>query len=193
VTAILGIDVPVDPGTHTIVAASPGHHEWKTEVVLSDEGKTVTVSVPELAEAGTVSNVVAPAERPSVVAAVVWPHKTSPSSAMSGLRKLSIGLAIGGVAGLAYGSAEGLHGNNLESQSNKNCPMITPCNGPGLQENIDARNAATQANIGFAVGGVLALGAVVTWFVGAPHASDRMTLVPTVEAHTTGVAFEGRF
>jgi hypothetical protein len=171
-TGLVGIDVPADPGRHALSAAAPGRAPWQTEVTLRDEGKTVAVTL--FAE---------PPPPPTVVT-----EAPAARTGLSGLRKLSIALAVVGVAGLAYGTAEGVNGDNLEHESDKACPKVTPCTGAGLQENVNARNAALQANIGFAVGGALAAAAVVTWFVGAPRATDRMAIVPTVGAGGAFVA-----
>src|SRR5215472_8294419 len=42
--ASLGVQVPVDPGRHTITVSMPGHAVWREDVILSErERRTVTV------------------------------------------------------------------------------------------------------------------------------------------------------
>jgi hypothetical protein len=189
-TGLLGVDVPLDPGAHHVVATAAGHPPWQTDVTLKDEGKTVVVAVPQLDAAGATPPVVA--TQPTTAPA--QPTETPPPAAgMSGLRKLSIALAVGGVAGLVLGTVEGASGESAESASDKLCPHVTPCTGAGLQDNVNARNDANVANIGFVVGGVLAAGAIVTWIVGAPKQTDRMTVAPVLGGGTAGVALSGRF
>jgi hypothetical protein len=47
-SAALGEAIPVDPGTHQVRAEAPGYESWRTSVVASTPGQTITVDVPAL-------------------------------------------------------------------------------------------------------------------------------------------------
>ena len=50
VTSFVGSDEPIDPGTYTFVARAPGHKPQTVTADLRAEGKTVDVSIPDLAD-----------------------------------------------------------------------------------------------------------------------------------------------
>jgi serine/threonine-protein kinase len=58
-----GSPVPVDPGTHQVIASAPARQAWQSSVVVEGQGKVVTIEVPLLAGVAT-------AEQPPPVAAV---------------------------------------------------------------------------------------------------------------------------
>jgi hypothetical protein len=47
-SASLGLDMPVDPGTHHFVVTAPGKKPWSTEVATPPEGQTLSVTIPVL-------------------------------------------------------------------------------------------------------------------------------------------------
>jgi len=70
VTALIGTDVPVDPGSHVVEASAPGYKSWKQTVAVQGDGSTVDVPIgtlDKLAEpapvAGTPAHVDAPLPR----------------------------------------------------------------------------------------------------------------------------------
>jgi hypothetical protein len=48
VTALLGSSLPLDPGSHEIVASAPGYTDWKTTITIAGEGTTANVTVAAL-------------------------------------------------------------------------------------------------------------------------------------------------
>ena len=58
ITASVGVPVPVDPGKHVIAASAPGRIEWATSADASEEGKVLSVTIPELEKVPEVHAVV---------------------------------------------------------------------------------------------------------------------------------------
>ena len=50
ISQLLGTAIPVDPGDHAIEASAPGFVTWSTRVHAVDEGKTVGVTIAQLAK-----------------------------------------------------------------------------------------------------------------------------------------------
>ena len=57
-------ELPIDPGTHLIVASAPGHVAWQHELKIG-EGEKLTVEIPALAADPKAAEVHAPAEAPA--------------------------------------------------------------------------------------------------------------------------------
>jgi hypothetical protein len=61
VTVLVGVDEPVDPGSYTFVARSPGHQPKTVLADLRGEGRTIDVSIPDLeTQAAPMAPVVVP-------------------------------------------------------------------------------------------------------------------------------------
>ncbi len=74
--ATWGIPVPVDPGTHTIVASAPGRRSWQTTANVTSGGLPVVVTVPALEREVSAPPSVASAP---VAAAPVAPAPVAPA------------------------------------------------------------------------------------------------------------------
>ena len=170
-----GAAFPVDPGKHTVTAKLAGRRAFEIEVDAK-EGKTVTVTIPELAVAPV-------AEATSAAPVVATPVAPEPKEKSS---QRTIALVVGGagVVGLGVGVVLG-----LSAKSKYDGASCT--DGHCDQSGYDTRNDAIKtANVGSIVGGLglLAAGAgAVLWFT-APS-SDAAT----VGVSPGGVALRGRF
>jgi len=108
VTALVGSDVPVDPGEHAIVATAPGRESWHGTTTAGGDGTTVSAQIGELEAApGTGSGkrfggviVLAGASTDGVVA--------NPSSCSGGSGQVC-GHGVSGVLGAAVSARVRLH------------------------------------------------------------------------------------
>jgi serine/threonine-protein kinase len=197
-TAVLNTAVPVDPGSHTIVAEAPGFKPFKTEVSIGKGGKRYVV-IPTLealpapvAPAPVV--VTPPAPSPSVVidrepaapAATVIVHDT-----WSGTRKAAVVVGLLGAAAVGGGVYFGLRSDDEQSRSDAICPQTVCADAEGLRLNDDAQSSAMKANIFLIGGGAAVAVATVMWFVGKPE--ERTVIAPSIGNGQLGAALVGRF
>lgn len=197
-TAVLGTDVPVDPGSYRITAVAPGYKPWQLDITLAIRGKR-QITVPTLEREApppvAVSNKtidIAPPPRAEPPMQVVYrPVPVRRESSWTTSREAAVGVAaLGGIA-FGAGAYYGLHSNDLESRANKVCPG-TMCGDPvGLSLNRDAQDSATRANVLFVVGGAAAATATVLWIVGAPD--EHHEIRPAIGPDGVGATFTGRF
>jgi hypothetical protein len=186
--------VPVDPGDYVVSGEAPGHEAWSTRVHVVTEAQKVSVEVPRFKQLDQLAP--KPVAKPAPVAAPEEPEQVDrPSSpaVFTGMRTAAIAVAVVGVLGITGGIVFGSKAKSIESQSDAMCPTTTSGSPQGLQLNQDAKSDALYANIGFVVGGVAIAGAAVMWFVGAPKASDHVSLAPISNGHDLGVALGGSF
>jgi hypothetical protein len=180
--------VPIDAGDYELAATAGGYRRWSGQVRIDREAQKVEVDVPALApEPRPVAPEpvarAAPPAPPSDDAEP--PRRDPPRSRWTVSREVALGLAAVGAAGVGIGIGYGLHGRQLEQQSDARCASAT-CDDPrGLSLNADARHAGRIANVGFAAGGGLFATAVVLWLVGGPR------VTPVVAADRVGIALAG--
>jgi hypothetical protein len=184
--------VPIDAGEYELTAEAPGYVMWIKRVTLAGEGQKASVNVPVLEKqavpaepAKTHHKKPAPADMPLPPEQPVQPVE-QPSS-WTGTRKGAIVIGILGLAAAGGGLAFGLHGNDLETQSDALCPTTSCNNAMALQLNSDARSAALYSDIGYIAGGALVGTAIIMWIVGSPG------VTPVVAPDRVGLAFEARF
>ena len=203
VTASVGIESPVDPGTYEIAASAPGYAAWSIKVSAAREGGTVQVTVPALDKQTAVpppDHVPPPPDhttplpgRPAVVG------ETSSGSS----RKL-IGLSVGGAGVLATGV--GLYFGYRASSKWSDAQALCP--GPSGAECPDAStktmaddltsSAKTAGNVSTVlVGvGVAAVATGVVLYVTAPKhgpAEHALRIVPTASPDGFAVTAAGSF
>ncbi len=198
--------MPVDPDEYTVSAEAPGYKPWSKTVEVNTKSKTVEIPPlepepepkpkPKRAEPRDTGGAAEDAEPAGGhdAGAVVGPTP----SGWTGRRKLSLVLAVVGVAAAGAGIPLGMHANTLERESDDICGHSTCHEADAVALNGSARHYALGANIGFAVGGAAVVGAAVLWFLGAPHASetarrDNAAVIPSFGAGQVGVAFARSF
>jgi hypothetical protein len=209
--------VPVDPDEYTISAEAPGYKPWSTSVVVKTKSKKVVVPVldkrPEprrearraeatrSADDGDRTERAEPRDRersvddarPSPRDRELSSGEAHPAAPMTGKRKWSIALAAVGVAAIGAGVGLGVHANKLEDEANRGC-STTLCNTQEpVSTNLQARHYALGANIGFATGGALVVGAAVLWFLGAPRSPEAVSILPTLDRNRVGIGFARSF
>lgn len=207
--ALWNQSVPVDAGDYELVASAEGFLPWTDHVRIAREAQRAEIEVPALSPRPAPSprprpaEEEAPAERATVAAAAsrqadgdgdaddTAPQRDAPPpSRWTGTRKLAVGLAAAGVAGVALGATFGLLGRDREHKSDAICPKDA-CDDPrGLSLNADARRDGLVANISFAAGGGLIATAAVLWLIGGPRAAS---VTAVVTGNRIGVALAGGF
>jgi hypothetical protein len=186
--ALWGTEVPVDPGSYTLVAEAPGYLPWEKEVELTEEGATIQLEVPALE----------PAPEDTVEDEPV----VAPSGGDGGLSTglLVSGIVSGGlgVAGLGLGTAFLVIAKGKDDDSLAFCDPNDPtlCS----QEGVDLRDeAVTSQTIGIAglvTGGVLAVTGVAlivsAFYVGDDEADD-VAVAPWAGPEGAGLVGRMRF
>jgi hypothetical protein len=155
--AAWGTRIPVDPGTHVIVATAPGKAPGRLEVKVGPEGDSQTATLAALQDAPAPP----PPPPPVVVAppppvAPVQPPEAPPAQAgLSTRRTLALGLVGLAVVGIGVGSYFGL--TAISKHDDPNAPG-------NLDLNNQAKFNADASTVSFVVAGVaLGVGAFL-WF-----------------------------
>lgn len=141
----------IPPTAQALVARAPGHRERKLALPAERTPKT---SLEVVLEA-----------EPEQVA------RPSSPSRFTGTRKLALGAAGLGVVGLGFGVVFGRSSKNLEEQAFDRCPVPDDCASPDVANGLiaDADQAATRANLSFALGGAALAASVALWILGSPE------------------------
>ena len=195
--ATFGTPLPIDPGTHTIIATAPGRQSWRK--VLWIESRRMQISVPVLERvpvtrpdsAPKVALVGAAVPEP-VPPPVVTVTRTEPArSRWTVTRGISAALAVGGVGALATGTYFGLRSRDLREQADLRCPTAACGDPAGLRLNDEAQSDASLANILFAAGGTAALASIVLWFAGSP--GETTIITPSIGDRRAGLSVARSF
>lgn len=192
VDALLGVETPVDLGDYAIVARAPGYAESRTTASVTEEAKTVVVSVAlhrPIAEpiAPPVAPVVAPAALPS------------PAGEPPGRPMLAIVALGGGGALIAGGVVFGVLASQRWDDAKAACGGGSAC--PSVAALSHAQNLTSRArafgdiSTGLVVAGALAVGAGTYLWLRAPASSSAVTarLAPDVNPTGAGLVVDGRF
>jgi len=174
--------VPVDPDEYTITARAEKREEWSTTVKVKTKDKVVVVPALERATGNRTSPKKKEAEEPAVPDG---PNKN---------RSLTIGLAVGGGAAIAIATGFAFHSKSLQSRSDERCPT-TSCDDPGAVDlNRRARSEGWIANVGWGLGVVAGVAAIVAWSVGGTEPKERsISVSPVFTEERAGFVFGGRF
>lgn len=194
---------PIDGGVHRITASAPGARTWSTTLDVDVEGARATLAIPKLPTAdqppappragSPTALTVDAADGGDVDAAPTPARDRHMPGRVTGLRKVAIGVGVVGVAALAGGTVLGLKARGDQADADAICPTTTCDDDHALALNQAARTNGTRANILFAAGGAAVISATVLWFVGAPAARGGTAFVPTINAHSVGLAMQGGY
>jgi len=183
-TALLGAKRPVDPGKHTVRAASGSQPPREASVTVA-EGQTETI---------TLDMGVAVAGAPLAVGGAPVPGAPPPaadagSSAGSGRRPVGFAVLGVGVAGLAVGAITAGLAASKHSSLLQQCPggHCSPSLQPTLQSDVDSYRTLGGIAVGGLVGGAVLAAAGVVLVVSAPKAQTvGATLTPVIGAGFVG-------
>lgn len=188
-TALIGVEQPVNPGRHEVVATAHGKSGTADLSVAEGERKTLTVAladdpnaVPTPAEPETSTGPAPTAPTPAE------PGKDEPAGSMQ--RTLGwVGLGVG-AAGLGVGVVTGLMASSKHASAEESCPDQRCAEGSSGADDLEAfRSLRTVSTIGYAVG-IVGVGAGVTLLLTAPK-SSHAGVSPWIGVGSAGVA--GRF
>jgi hypothetical protein len=195
-----GSSIPVDPGTHVVVANAPGFEEFSTEVVVEQPGQTVTVHIPPLTPKPLVVASPAPVPetqpaqpaQPAPPPALPPPVAERPVDPGSGQRTLAIVIGSVGLGGVALGSVYGVMAKgSWDDATDAGCSNGTCPTARAQDYSDDANSQATVSTISMAAGGAL-LGAGIVLYLLAPE-QESTTFVPQVTQHSAALGLGGRF
>ncbi len=191
--------VPLDGGAHVITGKAPGHEPWQTTVELGVEADKRSVEVPRFKALPTlvspVRSLPAPEEPATVTSELPPVSAQAEPSPWSPRRKLALGIAAGGVVAAGAGIGFGLAARSARSDALATCPpaACTETAAAAAQEQNDrARRHALLANVGYAVAGAAAVGAVVLWFTAKPERRSSLALAPAL-GESQGLVVTGGF
>jgi hypothetical protein len=190
-----GTAVPVDPGRHELSASAAGKQRWQHTLDASEEGKTITVTVPALADPPKPVAPIAPVTTtpPRLPPPPKAPVKeTPPPSFFSGTQRMA-GLVAGGagVVSLGIGSAFGAIAMSKQAESNDGpCDADNFCNAAGKELRRQAISAATVSTATFVVGSVALAGGAVLFFTAPTPARPSP---PRVSVGPGSILFHGSF
>ena len=111
-------------------------------------------------------------------------------------RKVALGTGVAGVLAVGAGVFFGLQAEGYKDDAAKLCPS-NPCadadEANALSEKADSR--ALLANISYASGAALIIGATVLWFVGSPSDGnqDEVAITPQITPAFVGLGVSGTF
>lgn len=204
--------LPVDPGTHTIVASAPGKKTFTKTVEVASEGDRAVVVVPALEDAPRPPAEPPPpaAEPPRVVPAEpdattappearprafdhVYDTRAPSSSSWNAQRTVSLLVAGVGVAGVGVGTYFGLRSKDARDDSRAYCSGDA-CTAEGVELRRDALRDGNISTMAFGVGAVALGTGAVLWFT-APKRDSRglAQKAPTVSPHGLGLRVSGTF
>ena len=153
--AALGVALPVDPGEHEVTTQAPGGEVTEVRVTLGKgEKKQVTLKVKV-------------ASPPPQVVPSAPPERLPETETTHGPGGQRVGAYVAGgvgVAGLILGGVMGGLALGKKSDIQKNCNFPDDprgCNDTGLADVSSARTMGTVSTIGFSIGGVGVVTAVV--------------------------------
>jgi hypothetical protein len=175
--ALIGVEMPVDPGTHRVAASTQSGARAMQTVTLT-ESET---------ERATLDLVGSTAVKLSASAA----GDSAPTSTGSSQRTWAyVSLGLGG-AGLATGVVTGLMAANRHASAEENCPDSKCVAGSSGENDVAAfRSLRPVSTVSYVIG-IVGAGAGVTLMLTAPKSKDRGHVAPFVGIARVGIG--GRF
>lgn len=147
-----GAPIPVDRGSHAVVAKAPGRKTSQQDVAVAADGSQLAITIPDLPEGGGTTVTTA---RPT----------TGPASGSGGSWQLPVGItgiAVGGVGIILGGVFGGLAlSKNGESNDGPCDEETNVCTDEGLDLRDEALTFSYVSTAGIIVGGVLAAAGIV--------------------------------
>jgi hypothetical protein len=184
--ALIGVEQPVDPGEHELVAVGTGKR-GSARITLA-EGETKTVDVALLDAPGAAPT--AAGAEPSAPRGPASADQAEPSGGFPHATLGWIGIGVG-AAGLGLGVVTGLMATSKHSSAKEGCPEGKCAEGSTAADDMESfRSLRTFSTIGYAVG-IIGVAAGAGLLLTAPAQPSASHVSPFVGIGTAGVA--GRF
>lgn len=186
--ALIGVEMPVNPGAHELSARSQSGAGATAKVVLTESA----IQVIELTLTARATRKLPPRTGSDVPGLNQDLHALpGPDADGSAQRTWAyVGLGIGG-AGLGTGVIAGLLASSRHSSAESSCPDSKCAPGSSGAKDVDAfRSLRTVSTLSY-VAGVVGVGAGVTLMLTAPKSDNRRYVRPYVGIGRLGV--QGRF
>jgi hypothetical protein len=180
VTALVEVEIPIDPGSHTIRSSSTGHAEASSTITITKEGTHHEADAPvgKDAAADDKHPAVAPPQGHGGRHAIAW------ISTIAGVGAAGVGLYFGRTALQKW------------DQSHKFCDDMNNCDAQGRVLVDDAKQAALKADVLVGVGGGLILVGAIVWLTTPSEAAPtpsavavRPVVSPSFVGGYVGVSF----
>lgn len=172
----LGVPLPVDPGSHTVVARAPGRAEGTKTIALA-EGETGRVDVAPGGPAPVQPGPAGPGAEPA---------RAAPSGGLGPLVWIGFGTAL---VSAAVGTVTGIVALDHASEADRDCPNRT-CTDPEALDRIDTgRTMGTISTVAFVVAGAGAAVGVVGLVTGGRRTDPSVAL----RVGPSGAFVAGRF
>ena len=198
--AAFGTAIPIDAGTHRVVATAPGK-QWET-VVQAVESKTARIALPrELPArpgalvAGTAA-IGAPVDGVTTTSAdtmaSIPPVVEHPSGTQRVLGWIVAGL---GVAGLGVGAGFGLSSIGKRDDARNHC-VADQCDADGVRMRDEAIKSGNIATVATIAGGAALVGGIVLVLTapkGTREQTGKLRAVPTAAQNGGGFLLQGTF
>jgi len=178
--ALIGVEMPINPGKHVLQAEAPGVTAAPVELSLQEaEKKSVELRV-ELASSPPVK--VEPTPPPAVVA------PDQPAASRPWQRTTAFVAGGIGVAGLATGVITGLMASSQHSKAEEQCPDHRCVEGSSGADALDSfRSLRTVSTVGYVVGAVGLAAGVTLYFTAPAPASKRGALGVFMNVGSAGI------
>lgn len=143
-----GMNLPVDPGSHTVRATRPGRREWSKRVRVA-EGDTLEIAIPPLASEPATTP---PPPEPPAVSEGSTATAKSPQAEASAAPVWAWGALAIGTLGLGVGSYYGLRAHSEKQKIDADCDRQSCGTQAGMDAEAAANRFATYSTVAFTVG-----------------------------------------
>ncbi len=192
ITSALGVETPVDLGTHALVARATGFADWTQRIEITLEGKAKAIEVKLVKQDSPPP--VDPIGPPTPVAPVMSPL-ADPGPPFSP----KLGLIVGGVgvAALATGVVFGLVAKGRYDDAQFLCgeedQLCSPADIDSANASVDsARSAATISTVAV-IGGAALVGAGIGMYLYARSTESAVQVTPGGGGSALGLTLGGSF
>lgn len=189
VDELIGVAIPVDPGSHSITASRAGHRPWSSTVAADTPGETIVVTLPEL------ERLPEPPTPPLALEPTVPAVRSVPDdSRRRSRRRTALGLAsAGGLALIGAGVTGGLARLAWNDAQSTGCVDERCTDRVAFERATRARDLgiASEVLVGIGAAGLIA-GAVV-WLTAPEPDATTVGVGTTADGTGLGVLATGTF
>lgn len=173
-SALLGVEMPVDPGTHTLSAVAPGGAPTQVSFTAAEKQRQKVELVVQAG--GKAAPAIAPIVKPEA------PHEPPPRESAPSPWHARSGFIAGGVgvAGVVTGIVTGLMAGSRYKEAERECPEQHCVQGGAGWDKVESfRTLRTVSTVGYIVGG-LGIAAGTTLLLTAPRKSTASAQAKSV-------------